>query len=86
MPALIPVLTAVEKVAIQEATESKFVETFSIDSTQSLCWATLEPRQIDISVQYLYRHLERQAVHREVLFLSAKSSQMRRSLPTEQQK
>ena len=34
----------------------------------------LEPRQIDISIQYLHRHLNRQAGHREVLFLSAKST------------
>lgn len=46
----------------------------SIDSIQSLCRAVLEPRKIDISIQYLHRHLDRKAGHREVLFLSAKST------------
>lgn len=56
------------QIVIQETTESKFVATFSIDSLQSLCWAVLEPRQIDISIQYLHRHLDGQAGNREVLF------------------
>lgn len=61
---LIPVLTALES----------FVVMFSIDSFQSFSWAVLETRQMQVPIQYLHKHLDKQAGHREVLFFSAKSS------------
>lgn len=60
MAALIPVLTALESsltgntwIAIQENTESKFFVTFTMDRLQFLCFAMFEPRQTDISIQYM---------------------------------
>lgn len=87
--ALIPVHTALDSslrcnrlVAIQETTESKSVGvTFFIDSLQSVCWAILEPRQIVISIQYLHRHLDRQAGQREVLFFCQPRALPNETLP-----
>lgn len=52
-----------------------FVVKTSKDSLQRLYWANLDCRQVDIFIQYLDRHLDRQGEHRKVLFCQPKALQ-----------